>query len=273
VSCTLYWFSGTGNSRAVAASLADLTEDAEMVWMGNVREAVTPSTECVGFVFPVYCFGLPNIVRRVAHLVQPPSDAYVFSVATMAKTPGACHSQLRDILAEHDTELKAAWSIQMPSNYTPFGGPGPRESRNEMFSVAEKRTHDIADTVLDRLPGPFEDSFVPLRWLGRAMSGAMKKRLPQSDAKFHVLEECSLCGTCERVCPVGNIVLENEKPAWQHHCELCFACLQWCPVEAIQYGKNTLNRPRYHHPAYSATDFFLRPGTEPTPEELENDTF
>jgi hypothetical protein len=36
------------------------------------------------------------------------------------------------------------------------------------------------------------------------------------------------------------------------------ACLQWCPAEAIQYGKATKARKRYHHPQAKAKDFMLR---------------
>ncbi|MCB2357259.1 hypothetical protein [Clostridium estertheticum] len=37
-------------------------------------------------------------------------------------------------------------------------------------------------------------------------------------------------------------------------CEQCFACLQWCPQKAIQYGKKTAMRKRYHHPDVEIAD-------------------
>jgi MinD superfamily P-loop ATPase len=83
-------------------------------------------------------------------------------------------------------------------------------------------------------------------------------RMPEQDRKFHLPEVCSTCGTCVRVCPVGNIVFENDRLRWLGHCEQCFACLQWCPVEAIQWGRRTSGRKRYHHPDFRAADFFLR---------------
>jgi len=36
------------------------------------------------------------------------------------------------------------------------------------------------------------------------------------------------------------------------------ACIQWCPVEAIQVGKRTRGRRRYHHPEVTAHDLCLR---------------
>jgi Fe-S-cluster-containing hydrogenase component 2 len=54
--------------------------------------------------------------------------------------------------------------------------------------------------------------------------------------------------------PVGNIGIVDDWPIWQHRCEQCFACLQWCPQEAIQFGSNTANRKRYHHPNVRLAD-------------------
>lgn len=31
-------------------------------------------------------------------------------------------------------------------------------------------------------------------------------------------------------------------------CRQCLACINRCPVQAIQYGKGTVNRGRYTHP-------------------------
>ena len=74
------------------------------------------------------------------------------------------------------------------------------------------------------------------------------------DKSFFADEKCTSCGICEKLCPAGNIVITEGKAVWQHRCEQCFACLQWCPAEAIQYGKNTKSKKRYHHPEISLKD-------------------
>jgi len=74
------------------------------------------------------------------------------------------------------------------------------------------------------------------------------------DRDFWTDNKCNGCEICGRVCPVGNIVFESGKPAWQHRCEQCLACIQWCPQEAIQYGKKTPAYERYHHPEVKLKD-------------------
>jgi MinD superfamily P-loop ATPase len=56
--------------------------------------------------------------------------------------------------------------------------------------------------------------------------------------------------------------MNERRPAWQHHCEQCFACLHWCPAQAIQYGKHTAGRTRYHHPDVMAKDIIMREGSK-----------
>lgn len=73
-------------------------------------------------------------------------------------------------------------------------------------------------------------------------------RVPQMDKPFFADAKCTSCGICEKICPAQNIKLVSGKPVWQHRCEQCFACIQWCPDEAIQYGKGTAKKKRYHHP-------------------------
>ena len=50
------------------------------------------------------------------------------------------------------------------------------------------------------------------------------------------------------VCPGENIRLEAGTQAWLHHCEQCRTCIHFCPTGAIQAGKKTGKRERYHHP-------------------------
>jgi MinD superfamily P-loop ATPase len=81
------------------------------------------------------------------------------------------------------------------------------------------------------------------------------------DKSFFADEKCTACGICAKLCPSINIAITDGRPAWQHRCEQCFACLQWCPEEAIQYGKNTKNKKRYHHPEISLKDILASPST------------
>ena len=65
---------------------------------------------------------------------------------------------------------------------------------------------------------------------------------------FRVTDACISCGLCERICPTGTISMQAGKPVWTDTCVQCVACIHRCPVRAIEYGKGTLKKGRYHHP-------------------------
>ena len=45
---------------------------------------------------------------------------------------------------------------------------------------------------------------------------------------------------------MNNIRLQNGKPLWGGRCTHCMACIGYCPTEAIEYGKKSVGKPRYH---------------------------
>ena len=50
---------------------------------------------------------------------------------------------------------------------------------------------------------------------------------------------CTVCGTCEKLCPIGAIEIYNEIP---HVCDLCGGnpkCVNECPMGAITFEKET----------------------------------
>ena len=63
---------------------------------------------------------------------------------------------------------------------------------------------------------------------------------------FQVSDACTGCGQCVRNCPMNNISLRDRKPVWGRECTHCMACICYCPAKAIEYGKKSIGKPRYH---------------------------
>lgn len=256
MSATVFYFSGTGNSLVVAQSIADGLESARVVALAGLSEAkkLTVATDVVVFVFPVYCGGVPVLVIRALSRICISGKPYICAIATCDSMAGAAISILdRELQKNTSQKLSAGWVLQMPGNYTPLCGALAPSSIASKLSAAEARLPIITSAIrnmkpdkLDTLSAPFS-WFVEFFWRGFAISVA------SSDRRFRAAVNCTGCGLCARVCPAGNISLnEAGRPSWLHKCEQCMACLQFCPVEAIQFCWWTKGRRRYHHPLVTA---------------------
>ena len=48
--------------------------------------------------------------------------------------------------------------------------------------------------------------------------------------------------------------IKDNKPIWGKDCTHCMACICYCPVEAIEYGKKSVNKFRYNFDKISSVE-------------------
>ena len=250
----LYVYTGTGNSLWIAHQLALELKEAAVDFIPYLTRDMKVEADRVGIVFPVHIWGLPSHVIRFVNHLQVRPETYLFALAVNAGQPAASLLQLQKLISTRGRSLALGYSIVMPSNYTPWGGPGPIDIQQRLFSEARERVKTIAGTILRRERkkvdrGPLWQNIV-FSWIYKMSFRSVHKM----DKKFWVDDKCNSCGICLNVCPATNIEMTNEKPFWLHRCEQCLACLQWCPQEAIQYGERTVKYARYHHPEVALKD-------------------
>ena len=75
----ILYFSGTGNSLAIAQNIANSTNDSIMPLTKAVHEDLTAEKR-IGLVYPSYDFNMPPAVRRLVPQLKLSADAYVFVI-------------------------------------------------------------------------------------------------------------------------------------------------------------------------------------------------
>ncbi|MGV8056806.1 MAG: EFR1 family ferrodoxin [Smithellaceae bacterium] len=246
---TIYFYSGTGNSLWTAKKIAECLGETSLIpiKLAN-QEKLSVVPRSIGIIFPVHIWGLPPPVLDFISRLKTDPAQYIFAVAVNAGQVAATLVQLQKLLQTKHLQLSAGFSIDLPSNYIVWRGAVSQNKQQKKFADALKTFERIATTVRnkEKLPpekGPF--------WQNPFFSWTYRKSFPhigKMDKSFITDEKCNACGICKKICPAQNILMTGGKPVWQHRCEQCFACIQWCPEEAIQYGKNTQTKKRYHHP-------------------------
>ncbi|MFW9997318.1 MAG: EFR1 family ferrodoxin [Candidatus Odinarchaeota archaeon] len=286
----IYYFSGTGNSLAVARDIASKI-DGDLISIPSVmgKERIQSDAGVVGIVFPVYFApigGIPFIVEDFVKKLNDLGSKYIFAVCTHKGGPGSTIEHLGKMISSRGGKLACGFTVQMS-----YSIPALQKMKRAFFhreinydspeiSVQQQKLLDIwkkkLDFIVNCINGREEikletsgslrkiiafpyNSFMKFMFSVRykQLSGikylSFNELVHHADTSFQINEDCTGCGTCSRVCPVGNIEMVDGKPKWQHHCENCTACFQWCPRDAI-HGEIVAYEEKYHHPSVKRSD-------------------
>jgi ferredoxin/flavodoxin len=245
----IYYFSATGNSYYIAKNLGEKLGDAEVISIPKaIKEGINISGEKIGIVFPVYCWGVPRIIKTFVEKLPNIKDNYVFAVCNGGGFPGGTLKQLAQLLNKKGISIKAGFTLKMPGNYIPLYNAFSLEKQKALIAKSKIRFEEIALTVQAEAEHKLEINSWIVNFLFKQIYNLSLPNFPKIDKCFSVDDNCNGCDICTKICPVENIELKDRKPVWKHNCEHCLACLQWCPKEAIQFKNKTQKRTRYHNP-------------------------
>ena len=243
----IFYFSGTGNSYKTARTIARELGNTEIVSMGkNYR--FEKQYGIVGFVYPVYYFGLPRRVIEFASNLNPENNknAYFFAIATYGGTAGNALNQMYELLLQkHGVKINFVKSIRMFSNYVAL-----YDMSKNVKKITEKSDKALVP-IINSIKVKKGNSVNRLTKIFNSINTDFIQKAPNTDSGYVVNDKCTGCGICKAVCPVGNIEIVNNKPKYNHKCEVCMACIQFCPERAINYGNVTQSRGRYTNPDVS----------------------
>ncbi|MBF0479815.1 MAG: EFR1 family ferrodoxin [Candidatus Omnitrophica bacterium] len=259
----IYYFSGTGNSLAVARDLAKQLNDSEVELINlatiTIHEFKILSADRIGIVFPVYMWHMPHMVATFINKLLIDKSKYVFAIATYDGIAGNVINQVKKQFRLRRIKLAAGFLIKMPTNYIPLFNPMPVEEQQKIFADKDQKILILASYIKRNQRGRFENSSIFTNLFFSGFLGKLGyKRIPAMDRYFILNDKCNGCEVCYRICPAKNILMKNNCPQWTHKCEQCLACLQWCPEGAIEFMKLTRNRKKYHHPDIKYGDLVIR---------------
>lgn len=264
----IYYFSGTGNSLAIAKDIA-IHLNAQQIPIVSLTGKVLVQTnaDVIGIVFPVHNVvngGVPLIVRRFVTALQTNPAAYIFAVCTCGAGSGEALPNIAKIIKANGRKLAAGFTVKMPFNCAPFTDSVEQAKRfrdwhqtlSEICATVEANHENKINSINPIIkvivyPLGFLMKYLILRNYRKLANGpnlSFDKAVQQIDRSYFCDDQCDGCGICAKVCPVDNIEIVDDRPVWLHHCESCLACLVWCPHKAIYGGLLTGKEERYHHP-------------------------
>ncbi len=253
----IYFFSGTGNSAAVARRLGEAVRLNVAPIVEASAEIRASSAEPVGIVFPVYAWGLPKAVRTFIERAdwQVADSAYVFAVMTCGDDVGRTDVEVRRRLKRKGVSLDAVWSVTMPNTYTAL--PGFNVDADELaerkLRAAKGRVDDIARRILARERGVCNVHPGALPSLKSSVIRPLFNALLLSHTRLSVdADACIGCRACESACPLDNITPNAfGNPRFGEDCTGCLGCYHACPRHAIAYSRFTAGKGQYTFARFS----------------------
>ncbi len=248
----IFYFSGCGNSRWLAESLAESIDDKVIFIPDEMdKDAVYEfrQDERLGFVFPVYAWAPPRIVTDFVKAMRFTGEpSYVFMACTCGDETGLTEVLFRKTLKQKGLNLDAAFSFIMPETYINLPGFQLDTIENESRKVdaAKLRLPMVASRIKECVSCS-DMNIGKASWLKSRLVQPMFQCFLISDKPFRVESSCIGCGKCAEACPVGNIVMKDSKPLWEHHCVGCMACYHHCPENAIRFGRQTIGKGQYYY--------------------------
>lgn len=232
----VYLFSGTGNTRKVAAEFAAKAREngAETaVFEIDGRYSLPQAGDAVGIAYPVHAFNAPQNVLEFAERLPDGEGRTAFFIKTCGEPLSlndASSAVLKKILTKKGYDVAGEYRYVMPYNML---YRHTESMATKMWFAAKRR---IESDVKSLLAGERRKvrSSTPISVLFRA---AEQPFMRANGKLFGIDEErCIGCGRCVRDCPRGNITVKDGRIQFGGSCIGCVRCSFLCPADAVKIG-------------------------------------
>jgi ferredoxin len=248
--CTIFYFSGTGNTAWACGRLAKALNagglDTTLVNIEEVKPKEAPAIcagdEITGFCYPVYGSDLPQPMKTfltgLPHLDGTVGDRKYFGMCTQEMFSGDGVRAMMPFLraSQWNVQVDYARHILMPNNISiekyGFRIASDPVKLSRIFRAADERVASFAQSILhgEKIR---QGMNLGSRFLGFIQRGPYRLIYSWLMGSFSVdHNKCNRCDICRQICPMGNISIDYEIG---RNCSLCLRCYNYCPREAVLY--------------------------------------
>lgn len=199
------YYSNTGQSKAVAAFLAERTGFPLL----DITAVRGQDFDSLVLVFPVHCQNIPYIVKSFLRSVKIGS---LTAVATYGRM--CCGNVLYELRYKYRMNLVAG--AYMPAKHT-YLDEGGIDGLEALALLVEKILHPAPIEVPRLYKNPLADLFPMLR--------------SQIGVRLYRTADCTGCGLCTACCP--HKAMHAGVP--DKNCIRCLKCVAVCPQSALTY--------------------------------------
>lgn len=240
----ILYFSGTGNTKAVAQELQSaLIRREHTVELHAMEDHDYPSSFPYDYLiigFPKYyeypvLYGLDYLNQN---LIKGNSKIPTMAYCTQSGDSKTDFSGLEKILKRKNHILTTAKSFPYANNLMIFSmfQPTPTDQIESNVATIKAEIEPLLDSFLSG-----KERKENVTWwqsfLYRLTAVLFTRAMPIVGMKFSASDECINCKLCAMKCPRKNIKMVHDRPEFGKHCIFCMRCINSCPKNAILYNK------------------------------------
>ena len=232
------YFSGTGNSKYAAELFCkeyDKESGAYSIEEADALSAVKDANLII-IAYPVQYSTVPKIMRDyITDHSELWNNKKVFIIATMGLFSGDGAGILGRLLESCGAEVIGGLHLKMPDSIADEKAlKRPLEKNRELVKQADQKIKESVKRL--KAGNPTQEGIGVLYRLAgffgqRAYFGHKTKRY-SSKVKVDT-DKCIGCGICEKLCPMNNISINEQKAVSGESCTMCYRCINKCPKQAI----------------------------------------
>ena len=260
---TIFWFSGTGNTKYVCDRLKRSLEargwQARLAAIAGLdtgdRDRLIGESDTVFLAYPIYGSDPPDMMRQFVRDLPPGGGKPLGVICTQLAFSGDGASVFFGRLRRRGYRQKWAWQVTMPNNLCIPGSPfrqsaDYRRHEQRYLTRARDKVERIADAV-DTGRRRLGDHSPFHLLLGLSQRPAYRAFAMKSYARRLDVDAgaCIGCGKCAAACPAGVLEMKDGCAVFVNRsdCQVCLRCLNFCPASAVTFG-GRVRQPLYKGP-------------------------
>lgn len=258
----IFYFSGTGNTWYASKKLENyfiqsgVDAKSYSVDTLNERESnnIVSKSDLVVLGYPIYASNIPApMVKFIQGLKDHPDKmSAIFCTQMMFSGDGArvCDS----LIQKKGFKTKWAIHINMPNNlncgsfsFLPITNDEKKLSK--MRDKIDKRIKKFSNYIINDVE--FKQGF--------SSASQLMAKVQRPDDKAEVnsywknsmsidKDSCVKCGKCAKLCPMGNILKDENGYYTNGNCCGCLRCHNFCPLKAIKFNGKKSEKDCYRGP-------------------------